>query len=29
LAVRRVEAVPRSRGGKFEGFVSLLAEQRQ
>jgi phenylacetate-CoA ligase len=29
LAVRRVDQVPRSRGGKFEGFVSRIAEQAQ
>ncbi|MGH8668608.1 MAG: phenylacetate--CoA ligase family protein [Burkholderiales bacterium] len=29
LAVQRVDAVPRSAGGKFEGFVSRIAEQPQ
>jgi phenylacetate-CoA ligase len=29
LGLSRVEAIPRSRGGKFEGFISRLAEQPQ
>jgi phenylacetate-CoA ligase len=29
LAVRRVDAIPRAPGGKFEGFVSRIAENAQ